>query len=204
MICREIQNDLPDYVTGELAEDLKARIRDHLSACPSCSSDAEQLKLLFNELNQLQPAAPSPAYWSSLLPRIHARLDSETVWSIPIWIQRLALPTAAAIVLFIVAMNIIPHGNKDTANDVQGVIQQLQPEELQEVADQQTVAGVAETALLSIDRTLTVDSEVLKEILQDEDHRVIYADLDASAVTESITDQDSQELVSILEHTSLN
>ena len=202
--CREIQYALPDFITGDIGTDEMTVVHDHLLTCPSCIVDLQQLKLLLGELDQVQPEAPSQAYWASVLPRIHARLDANVAWSIPTWIQYLALPAASAIVLLIVMINIIPQGNDDKSKDVQSVIQQLKPEELQVVGDQQTVTGVLEAPVLSVDRALTVDPDVLKEVLQDEDHRAVYADFDPSIVTESMTDQDAQELVAILERSSFN
>ena len=180
MRCREIRHDLPGFVRGELDSAGAARIAEHLAGCRACSEEARGLENVFGVIES-KPWAPSPHYWSSILLRVHDRLEEQTRF--PQWTTRFALPLAAALILAVGFFKIAPRPGEELPENFAAILNQLSSDELEEVADQQAVAEMIHPDLAAVDQQVSADEEVasVKAILQEEGSGT--ADVDAGVAT---------------------
>mgnify|MGYP001577295286 FL=1 len=102
--CNDIHEHLGPYFDGELSPDQRAEIEAHLTGCPACASELEEIRLLADALAPSAPTQVPAELWSSLERRLDA-LDPPTAdrrHAGPRLLRfppRLRLATAAAIVL---------------------------------------------------------------------------------------------------------
>lgn len=61
MDIQHVIDQLPDYLLGNLGEASKTTIEAHLKTCPSCKSEFETVRALWNELSLLPEERPSEA-----------------------------------------------------------------------------------------------------------------------------------------------
>jgi len=75
MRCDEVQPRLGSYIDGELADDERAPLLDHLADCPQCGPEAAALARLRDGIRQAAPIYRAPA---ALRARVRAALRAET------------------------------------------------------------------------------------------------------------------------------
>lgn len=68
MNCRELAETLLDYITGELAEEHRRQIEEHLGCCPPCVTFIETYQVTI-KLTRRLPQAPLP-------PELKERLEA--------------------------------------------------------------------------------------------------------------------------------
>ena len=68
MNCRELAETLLDYITGELAEEHRRQIEEHLGCCPPCVTFIETYQVTI-KLTRRLPQAPVP-------PELKERLEA--------------------------------------------------------------------------------------------------------------------------------
>jgi len=103
-----IRHLLDDYVTGELTEDARAPVADHVAACEICSTEVESLKRVLARAAELPKSIEPPAEaWSNIRAAI---LRDEAVGaahesrkSPPFWRRPLVLAAAAAVVVAVLS-----------------------------------------------------------------------------------------------------
>ncbi len=103
-----IRHLLDDYVTGELTEDARAPVADHVAACEICSTEVESLKRVLARAAELPKSIEPPAEaWSNIRAVI---LRDEAVGaahesrkSPPFWRRPLVLAAAAAVVVAVLS-----------------------------------------------------------------------------------------------------
>ena len=78
MNCRHVRPELADFVNGKLDETVRKSVAAHLETCERCRAEAEEFRELFGLLKTPAVARPSDAYWASVLPRIHERIDRQS------------------------------------------------------------------------------------------------------------------------------
>jgi hypothetical protein len=109
MKCEEVSLFIEELYDDEIDFHLKARVKEHLAGCPSCSADFDRIF----RLDQLLEKAPAPPPPSALLDRklmkAFERHNREALKS-PAWWQRIFVgsvsvpkPAFAAILLAIIA-----------------------------------------------------------------------------------------------------
>ena len=67
MTCKELVELVTDYLEGSLAEDVRARMDQHLSACEGCSNYLEQMQQTIRLTGQLREESLSPQQRDDLL-----------------------------------------------------------------------------------------------------------------------------------------
>ncbi|HYQ85821.1 MAG TPA: zf-HC2 domain-containing protein [Bacteroidota bacterium] len=201
MRCREARPELPDFVRGRSDEETNRRLSSHLDGCPACTRDAQELKALFPRIDEGQPWAPAGSYWTSILPRVHQRLEENAARVLPQWTTRFALPVAAAIVLAAAVIKIAPQTGEDYPENFSALLEQLTPDELQGVSDQQAVSEILQPALEEPSATSS-DLEEVKAILGEDGIGAGSTDADITAGTEDLSDQDAGLLLPSLSDTS--
>lgn len=141
MNCQEAQYRLADLIDGRLPDTERAAIETHLASCHSCAGTLGEMRSLTDDLHrQPQPWSPPAAYWDTLLPRIHQRIDARNERGKTLldagflWLRRLALP--AAVVMLLVAGGVFLPGRTDLNSpgtgeaDIAELVGQLPEEEL--------------------------------------------------------------------------
>ena len=80
MICETIKPHLVAYRDGELPEQDRARVAAHLSTCPACTREEEQLARVNQMLTNLERVTPSPdfaaTFWRRLEQEGHGRQEA--------------------------------------------------------------------------------------------------------------------------------
>ena len=72
MKCKNIQELFTDKWAGTLDDESMARLESHLSQCPSCRQEWENLNALWDRLEKIPSESPSPAVRS----RFYSMLQS--------------------------------------------------------------------------------------------------------------------------------
>jgi len=75
MKCKDIQELLADKWAGTLDDDSRARLESHISQCPSCLQEYEQLNALWDRLGEIPSEEPSPALKSRFYSMLHSYRD---------------------------------------------------------------------------------------------------------------------------------
>jgi len=205
MKCTDIQYDLPDFLQGKLSETQQVAIREHLVSCEQCRSEAEQLKEIFSELHHEKAWTPSETYWATLLPRIHQRIEKKSFRTIPEWIPRFAMPLSAAIVLVIVLVTLNPLNIGNRSDELQAILQQLQPDEIQEIIEMQTSSGILESPSIAEEDVMGLSNGngSLVELLRDELQVYSIQGVDIESIVRELEEEEISDLVSKLEQRSL-
>ena len=203
MNCRDTQILLPDVIQGKETPDEMMLVSQHLLVCQTCQREAEALKELFSVMGNAQQEAPSASYWNSLLPNIHRRIEEKSNKVIPGWLTRYVLSAAAVCVLVIAIFKVHPGADNDAA-EFRTLFSQMKDDELQQVAEREEVVAVAaSSSAVSDEGQLEEDKEVLKNIIQPEDHTELYAQLENEYGVSAISDQEVEQLIPKLEHLSI-
>jgi anti-sigma factor RsiW len=96
MRCTGMENKLIEYLDGRAKPSERHAVEEHLAACTSCRTRAEEYRLLWEALDDLPALSPSPAFDASLRARIAAEPAPRRFWD---WLPspRLAFATTALI-----------------------------------------------------------------------------------------------------------
>lgn len=77
MKCTQVQRLYDDLTAGRLPEPQSRAVRQHLTDCTDCRVQHQRTAKLQRVLALKRYERPSPAYFDSFLPRLHARLAKE-------------------------------------------------------------------------------------------------------------------------------
>jgi hypothetical protein len=199
MKCRIIKTQLIEFVRNELDNETRRTIETHLSLCAACREKYETTKLILSLSNDKQPEAPSDSYWVSLLPRIRARIDAQTMSTPAGVLQRYLVPLAAAIVLIVISLHIVNIGSTSNLGDTRYILQQVPETELQEFMQKLSIVGIHETKQPERDSILTNDDGVVvSDLLSGEISVAGYIADDPVFMYETISNRTANEIVSII------
>lgn len=201
MRCREIQSLLPDFLEGKSSRDEETMLNDHLLRCVSCREEADGLRRLMADIRQIRLSAPAGAYWSSALSRIHLRIEKRSSFNLPGWMIRCVLPaTAAVLLLILLTSHDVLRGNAQD-EELLKLLHQLSLDEIQEVEDITTYNGEIDAASTPAEQNELSgnDKEVLKHLLQSEEHAALYTELDADEALNVLSEQEEELLLSALQ-----
>ena len=59
MTCQDIREKFPDYLIGDLSQEEKEQMQNHIAACPSCREELESLNAIWTKLGVLPEVQPS-------------------------------------------------------------------------------------------------------------------------------------------------
>ena len=98
-----IRHLLDDYVTGDLSEDARAPVADHIASCAACSAEVESVKRVLAQASQLPKSIDAPpAAWSNIRAAIERDQAAVVAGDVrdrqPLWRRPVALAAAAAVV----------------------------------------------------------------------------------------------------------
>ena len=106
-----IRHLLDDYVTGELTEDARAPVADHIAVCAMCSAEVESLKRVLARTAELPKFIDPPAEaWSNIrsaIMREEKAIDSHPLSVGPaLWRRPLVLAAAAAVLVAVLSSTV--------------------------------------------------------------------------------------------------
>jgi hypothetical protein len=117
----ELKNLIPDYITGQISDSDKLMLENAMS-------ESAELKELYNEMtgtlafvNNIKFSEPSPQYFSTLLPRIHERIqqqeENKFSWANIPAVWKMLVPIAAVVVIAVVYYLVKPGEVQVTKDD---------------------------------------------------------------------------------------
>lgn len=59
MTCQDIKEKFPDYLIGDLSQEEKEKMQNHIAACPSCREELESLSAIWTKLGVLPEVQPN-------------------------------------------------------------------------------------------------------------------------------------------------
>ena len=106
-----IRHLLDDYVTGELTEDARTPVAEHVAVCQICSAEVESLKRILQRVAELPKTVDPPAEaWSNIRTAILGDEVAGTSRSDPsaraFWRRPMILAAAAAVVVAVLSSTI--------------------------------------------------------------------------------------------------
>ncbi len=204
MKCKHLQIQLPEYIRGTTDPLVRKEIVDHIAHCAECASRADELTMLFRELGKMrQPQPPPEQYWQTILPRVHERLSQGRR---PYHVVRDLIPVALSLALVCMVVFLF-HVPADVS--LQGLGERLrdaQPEELQMIADQQTVTGFTEASFSTDEQDLqaTDDQLSLMKILSGREPVFSTGTDDSYIPVENLSDQELEKIAATVDLSSSN
>ena len=185
-----IRHLLDDYVTGDLTDEVRAPVADHVAACAICSAEVESLQRILERAADLPKSIDPPAEaWSNIratILREEKAAESHTrSIARPFWRRPLVIGVAAAVVVAVLSSTITalylnsrspsavaqrtPGGAVETATAA--TLAQFTVEEnnylrqasaLQDLLDQQEAALAPETVAQLKASLRTIDEAILE------------------------------------------
>lgn len=77
MNCHDMKRELSALFPGALRDPLPEPIRRHLEECVPCRAWFGQITRMQSRLDDMpSPAGPDPSYWTTMVPRIRARIET--------------------------------------------------------------------------------------------------------------------------------
>lgn len=195
MNCPHVRTELPDVLRGKASPEVSAEVRAHLARCPACSREAEELLQVFGLLEAQKVTEPAPAYWGSVVPRLQSRIEGRAGRRELPWIPRLLLPASAAILLLIFAVRGLAPDAAEPAGSLGDILAQLPAGELDRLQEQ-TEWSITDAAAAG---EAPSDEEILKEMIPAEERPVLYSHFDIETLVEELSDEESTQLVALLE-----
>ena len=107
--CREIQNDIQDYLDEKLTPEKSAEIENHLNTCVECQQEYQSWKTLFQQLNSFPAEQLSPDFTSRVMQKISQEKPTpeKSLWEKVhriLTMPRVSLKWAAAFGMVLVAL----------------------------------------------------------------------------------------------------
>jgi hypothetical protein len=200
---------LPDYVRGLLDDKTSSRVKQHVDRCGQCHSDWRELQSTMNAIADQNFVVPSKTYFSSILPRIHDRLEkrAKSSWIFNPLLSKVALPLSAAIVFVVLAWHVPRLGETgESENPLKAVVGSATVDEIADLVQDQYLHQ--DWSLLNssiINRALTnerfVKHAIIKEALASESISPfnLFADVSPQQFLNDLDDTDSKALLKRLE-----
>ncbi|MCI0449402.1 MAG: hypothetical protein L0Y79_06400, partial [Chlorobi bacterium] len=97
---------IPDYITGQIDEKDKLILERAMGESPELKAFYEDIKATLSFVSSVKLEEPSPAYWNTLLPRIHERIERREAekfsWAKVSAVWKVLVPIAAVILIAII------------------------------------------------------------------------------------------------------
>lgn len=200
MNCRDIKYCLPDFVRGKSPEDEAPFITEHLTACESCSHEADELSAFVGDLSVRAVAVPADAYWLSVLPRLHERLEKRRSMKLLPGSIRLILPLSVAVMLVVILTSRHPLNKALEGQEIHTLVHELPAAELDQLAQRDEVNDAYEASdILSPGAEVQpADKDMLKILMLEEGQSDYYSVIDADINDGPVADEDADELITRL------
>lgn len=198
MQTQHVKYDLMDYITNRLNAQERKIVEQHLQKCSKCNNQYIELLAANIILKRSHNTAPSPVYYSTILPRVRDCLaaDNRPIWDFGNGITKIILPLAVSI-LFVVFLVRIP---SDSFSDSAGTealhqaVKDLNEDEIVQAVEREyeglSLSPNQEVAAAGVEEHLQGDSflkaavskQIEDEEVSDIDIEGIISDLDREQV----------------------
>ena len=141
MNCRDVQRILGIYVEGAASPAEEALVREHLSTCPLCATQAQLYQKSWEMLGEWTPKPPQEGYVS----RFWTKVAQRTPWYQQIWEHWKALLANRILVLKLSTLGVVlVLGSAVYLNSIRPVIElaQMSPDEIEMAANMDFVQYV--------------------------------------------------------------
>ncbi|MBI4429897.1 MAG: zf-HC2 domain-containing protein [Ignavibacteriales bacterium] len=103
-----VSANLVDYVSGKLDAEARLQVEAHVRECQKCQLDLKEVSDALEQVKEFRDKAPSPSYFSSIVPRLREHLDGKAPmpWFDSPAFSKLVLPFATATVAIVLLVNI--------------------------------------------------------------------------------------------------
>ncbi len=111
-LCEDIQNLIPLYIMGDLSNEEKFRVKNHLERCDNCREFAHELGLISSAISA-DKVKVSPYYGSELIVKINdrfakrKRIQKRLMWAVP----------AFSIIVLIFMVTLFSISNRNSLNN---------------------------------------------------------------------------------------
>lgn len=198
MHTAHVKYDLMDYVTNRLGAKERKRVEQHLQKCTMCNNQFIELSAAYIMLKQSHDIAPTPTYYSTILPRVRERLAAHkrSVWNSTNNAAKIILPIAVSVLLVIILIRISTDSFSESAQiealhqtvidlDEYEVLQAIELEYNESVlSPNQEVAAAGVAEHLHGDQFLksALSKQIENEDISGMDIEVMISDLDGEQV----------------------
>jgi hypothetical protein len=191
-----------DYITNRLNAQERKRVEEHLRKCPECNNQYSVLSATDTVLKQNHSTAPTPVYYSTILPRVRERLifHKRSIRDYRYSPLKIFVPIAVSILLVFFLIRIPTESSSEAAQTeaLHQAVKDLDEEEIVQAVEReyaglsippnQEVAAVGVAEHLQGDRFLK--SAISKQIDNGE-----VADMDVEGM---ISDLDKEQVDQVL------
>ena len=192
MKCNYVQPMLPDYVVNKLSNGQLNAIESHVRGCPHCQQAAKELQEVLVGLREVQVSEPSETYFTTILPRIHKRIEAlQSGFRIPDYFLRLVMPVAMVLVTLTVIGNYHKVVSLPTPTVTANSTIETTSDDLTYILGQQEVAAN--------DKISSQDQDEISELLISDSSTFPLTEDDATTVATSLDQNDFHEFYSILQ-----
>jgi hypothetical protein len=135
----ELKLLIPDYITGDISIVDKQKIEEALNNSEEIARFHQEMKSAFEFISEVKQNEPEPAYWNSLIPRIHDRIEerqqSKFSWGNIASLWKILVPVSAIVLIAILYYSFSPSETEITKDDKQELQQELKSKEENITAD---------------------------------------------------------------------
>jgi len=103
MQCKDIQENLYDYITGRLSPTLKPLIAEHLMTCSVCRAEHDEMKITLGLLDQIKPPQVSDGFTDRVMQSLEPKVLPFTKRSA----YRFIMQGAAAAIVVLAVVSVI-------------------------------------------------------------------------------------------------
>jgi anti-sigma factor RsiW len=107
MNCHRVQNLLSSYLDQELSAEERREIRKHLFACAPCSRLCNELTLIKDSLENLEP----PAISGDFLRKVHLYREGRLLQKTFVWGKRLTMAAVWILLFLLTAFLLFPNSS---------------------------------------------------------------------------------------------
>ncbi len=76
MECKNVKNELPDYATGSMNEEIKKDVAAHLASCANCQKELAFLQATETALRELDGKVPPEWLWNKIEGKLYEEKKS--------------------------------------------------------------------------------------------------------------------------------
>jgi anti-sigma-K factor RskA len=117
----EIKLLLPDYISGHIEPEDKKSVEEAINSSPELQGLLIEMSSTLGFVSNVKYKEPDPAYWASLLPRIHERIEQAEAknfsWDKILSYWKVLVPVTAVIILAVLYFTVIKNNDNSTLTE---------------------------------------------------------------------------------------
>ncbi len=193
---------LPDYVRGILDKGDLTRVEEHLRSCLVCQTELAEVKEILATIEQAGAEEVPKGYFSTILPRVHQRLDQRTHfdWGKNAVLNKIVLPLGAAIVVAVLLWRIpMPNGATVKDETLLAAVDSATSDEIAQIVQEDIPSqDWSSFNAMVISRAMTNDRFVRRELVEE------ALDSEATSPFDVFSDVSPQQVLSDFDESQTN